>query len=191
MAKWLWIKVWGHSKGKFTKTTFEIVAFIVNTQVLRLLKRHNWYLKQLKKSCLSSNYHFLSSIWVQVDRCQKYIFQNQGFRKQRHHQNINMFMRFEESPRTHVAKFYGRLRLIRSVLRASKFSVLKLIEIVILRVYYSIPSGFSLFRHLLGITFQLFKQLCLAKDHWRGFSTRNAHMVHIVNLIRFKMMYTS
>ena len=22
---------------------------------------------------------------------------------------------------------------------------------------------------------------CLAKDHWRGFSTRNAHMVHIVN----------
>ena len=29
--------------------------------------------------------------------------------------------------RAHVAKFYGRLRLIRGVLRASKFSVLKLI----------------------------------------------------------------
>ena len=30
-----------------------------------------------------------------------------------------------------------------------------------------------------------------AKDHWRGFSTRNAHMVHIVNLIRLKMVYAS
>ena len=42
---------------------------------------------------------------------------------------------------------YGRLRLIRSVLRASKFSVLKLIEIVILWVFYTIPFGFSLFRN--------------------------------------------
>ena len=40
------------------------------------------------------------------------------------------------SPRAHVAKFYVRLQLIRSVLRASKFSVLKFIEIVILRMYY-------------------------------------------------------
>ena len=32
-----------------------------------------------------------------------------------------------EAPRAHVAKFYGRLPLIRSVLRASKFSVFKLI----------------------------------------------------------------
>ena len=52
-----------------------------------------------------------------------------------------------ESPRAHVAKFYGRLRLIRSVLRASKFSVSKIIEIVILWVYYTVPFGFSLFRH--------------------------------------------
>ena len=52
-----------------------------------------------------------------------------------------------ESPRAHVTKFYGRLRLIRSVLRASKFSVSKLIEILILCVYYTIPFGFSLFRH--------------------------------------------
>ena len=36
-----------------------------------------------------------------------------------------------KSPRAHVAKFYGRLLLNRSVLRASKFSVLKLTEIVI------------------------------------------------------------
>ena len=40
---------------------------------------------------------------------------------------------------------------------------------------------FSLFRHFLGINFQLLKLLCLTKDHWRGFSTRHAHMVHIVN----------
>ena len=36
-----------------------------------------------------------------------------------------------ESPRAHVVKFYGRFRLISSGFRASKFSVLKLIEIVI------------------------------------------------------------
>ena len=42
---------------------------------------------------------------------------------------------------------YSRLRLIRSVLRASKFSVLKLIEIVILWVNHTIPFGFSSLRH--------------------------------------------
>ena len=52
-----------------------------------------------------------------------------------------------ESPRAHVAKFYGRLRLIRSVLRASKFSVLELNGTVILWVYYAILYGFTLFRH--------------------------------------------
>ena len=57
----------------------------------------------------------------------------------------------------HVAKFYGRLRLICSVLRASKFSEFKLIEIVKVWVYYTIPYGFDLFRHFLGITFHLFK----------------------------------
>ena len=49
--------------------------------------------------------------------------------------------------RAHVAKFYGRLRLICSVLRASQLSVLKLIEIVILWVYYTIPFGSIFFRH--------------------------------------------
>ena len=62
-----------------------------------------------------------------------------------------------ESPRAHVAKFYGQLRLIRSVLRASKFSELKLIELVSLWVYYTIPFGYSLVRHFLVITFQLLK----------------------------------
>ena len=56
-------------------------------------------------------------------------------------------------PRAHAAKFYGRLRLIHSVLRASTFSVLKLIEIVILWVYYTIPFGFSLFLHFRTIIF--------------------------------------
>ena len=51
------------------------------------------------------------------------------------------------------------------VLKASKFSVLKLIEIAILWVYYIIPFGFSLFRHFWGIAFQRFKLLCLVKGH--------------------------
>ena len=96
-----------------------------------------------------------------------------------------------ESPRAraHVPKSYGRLRLIRSVSRISKFSVLELTEIVILWVYYTIPFG-SLFRYFWH-HFSTFKLLYLAKDHWRWLSTRNAHLVHIVNLIRFKMVYTS
>ena len=55
---------------------------------------------------------------------------------------------------THVAKLYDRPRLIRSVLRASTFSVLKFNEIcIILWVYYTIPFGFSLFRHFLASLF--------------------------------------
>ena len=42
-----------------------------------------------------------------------------------------------------------------------------------------------------GLLFSTFKLLCLAKDHRLGFITRNAHMAHIVNLIRFKMVCTS
>ena len=65
-----------------------------------------------------------------------------------------------------VARFYGRPRLIRSVLRASKFSVLKLIEVVILWVYYTIPFGLSFFRHFLALFFQLLQLLSFfAKDH--------------------------
>ena len=51
----------------------------------------------------------------------------------------------KESPSAHVAKFFGRLPLICSVLRASKFSALKLIEFVILWVYYTIPFSLSFF----------------------------------------------
>ena len=35
-------------------------------------------------------------------------------------------------------------------------------------VYYTIPFGFSLCWHILGITFKRFKMLCLAKDRWLG-----------------------
>ena len=46
------------------------------------------------------------------------------------------------SSKVHVAKFCDRIRLIRSVLRAPTFSVLKLIEIVMLWLYYTILIGF-------------------------------------------------
>ena len=61
------------------------------------------------------------------------------------------------------------------------FRVLNFIETVILWIYYTIPFGFYIVLALFGITFHLFKLLCLAEDHWRGLSTRNALMVHIVN----------
>ena len=46
-----------------------------------------------------------------------------------------------ESPRAHVAKFYGQLRLICSVWEHQN-CLLNMIEIVILWVYYTIPFGF-------------------------------------------------
>ena len=42
-----------------------------------------------------------------------------------------------------------------------------------------------LFKYILQKTKTCFKLLCLAKDHLRGFSTRNAHMVHIVEFNLF------
>ena len=43
------------------------------------------------------------------------------------------------------------------------------------------PVWFQLLLSLLGIIFQLFQLLSLAKDLGRGFNTRNGHIVHIVN----------
>ena len=40
-----------------------------------------------------------------------------------------------------------------------------LVEIVILWVYFTIPFGFSFFRHFWDIIFQPFQLLSLAKDH--------------------------
>ena len=55
----------------------------------------------------------------------------------------------QESPRAPVAKFYGQLRLIRSVLRAYKCPYSKLIENYIL-----LGSACCGTFHILGITFQ-------------------------------------
>ena len=59
--------------------------------------------------------------------------------------------RTNESRRAHIARFHGWLLLIRSVFRASKFSVLKLLEIEFCWVYNTIPFGYSLFRHFRDI----------------------------------------
>ena len=61
----------------------------------------------------------------------------------------------KESPRAHVAKFFGRFWLIRSVLEHQNFPCSKLIEIVILWVYYTIPFGFSLLRYFWNIVFPI------------------------------------
>ena len=56
-----------------------------------------------------------------------------------------------------LIKFYGRLQLIRSVSRASTFSVLKFIERSCnFWGLLTIPIEFSLFWHFCDISFQLF-----------------------------------
>ena len=62
----------------------------------------------------------------------------------------------KESPLAHVAKFYSRLRLMWSVLRASKLSVLKLIEIVISWVYYTILLAWASFGTFWPLFFNFF-----------------------------------
>ena len=52
------------------------------------------------------------------------------------------------------------------------------------------PIWLQLVLALFGHYFWTFESTCLAQDHWWGFSTRNAHMVHIVNLIQLKMVYS-
>ena len=51
-----------------------------------------------------------------------------------------------------MAKFYGRLLLMRSVLRVLNVQCLTFIEIVILWVYLSSPFSSTLFLALFGIT---------------------------------------
>ena len=95
-------------------------------------------------------------------------------------------------PGAHVAKFYVRLQLICSVLRASKIFCVEIYwNCNFVDLLHGIPFGFSFFWYVCDISFQLFKLLCLAKNHLWEFCTRNAHMVHIVNEIRFKVVYTS
>ena len=93
------------------------------------------------------------------------------------------------SPRAHVAKFYVRLQLIRTASRASKFSVLKFIEIVILLIYYIASllasASFGTFVTSLFNFLNYFVWLRITDEGSVPF------MVHIVNEIRFKMVYTS
>ena len=57
---------------------------------------------------------------------------------------------------------------------STKTSICNYIEMLILRVYSTIRFCFSKFSYFWDNTFQLFKQLCVAKEHWWRFSTRNA-----------------
>ena len=59
------------------------------------------------------------------------------------------------------------------------FSVLKLIEIVILWVYYTIPFGFSLFRHFWDNTFNFWNDFVWLRITDERSVPENAHMVHI------------
>ena len=77
--------------------------------------------------------------------------------------------------------WYGRLQFIRSVLGAPNspcvWNSFKLLFCGFITQSFFALHCFGTFWH----TFSSFQPLSLAKDHWRGFSTRNAHMVHIVN----------
>ena len=53
------------------------------------------------------------------------------------------------------------------------------------------PVWLKLLSAVFGHHISIFQLLSLAKDLWRGFNTRNAHMVYIINSIRFEMVYTS
>ena len=85
-----------------------------------------------------------------------------------------------EYPRAHVAKFYGRLRLICSAWEHQNFPCKSWLKLWLEGLLHH-PFWLQLVLALLGHLFPTFETTFLAKDHWRGFSTRNAHMVHIVN----------
>ena len=106
--------------------------------------------------------------------------------------SLFFYFNYFHSPRAHVTKFIGRLRFIHSGLRASKFTVIELIEIIILWVYYTITFGFSLFLVLLAHYFPTLETTFywLLKDHWWGFGTRNAHMVHNFHILHFKYVHS-
>ena len=104
---------------------------------------------------------------------------------------VNVIAGGKRVPEGTCSQIYGQLQLIRSVLRALKISEMKNdwnCNIVGLLHH---PFWLHLILALLGIAFLHFKQLCLAKDHWWRFNSRNVHMVHIVNYIRFGKVFAS
>ena len=74
-----------------------------------------------------------------------------------------------------------RLQLICSVLRASKFSVLKLTKFVILWVYYTISFGFSLIWPFWGITFRLLNYFVWLRITDESSVPEMHIMVHTIN----------
>ena len=76
-------------------------------------------------------------------------------------------------------------------LRASKFSVLKLLKIVILWVYYTIPFGFSLVLALLGNRFNFWNNFVWLRINDEG--SLPEMRIWSILLIKsvFKMVYTS
>ena len=84
----------------------------------------------------------------------------------------------------HVAEFYDRYRLIRSVREHKNIKVLKILwKTVILWVYNTILFGFKLFRQDFDHSFPDSIILHFAKHHWWGFVTRNVRMVHTIESI--------
>ena len=98
----------------------------------------------------------------------------------------------EFPPRAHVAKFYVLLQLIRSVLRASQFSVMKYIEIVILWIYYVAfllaSASFSTFVIPFFNFLNYFVWLRIIDE---GSVPEMRILSLFFNEIRFKMVYTS
>ena len=59
--------------------------------------------------------------------------------------------------------------------------VLKLTEIVILWIQYTVPFGFSLLRHFLVIAFQLLNYFVWLRISDDGYMPEIGHIVHNVN----------
>ena len=91
-------------------------------------------------------------------------------------------------PEGTCSQVLGQLLLIRSVWRASKYSVFK---VVILWVYYTIPFGFSLLWHFLVITFKFFKLHVWLRITDEGSVPEVCIWSISLILIRLKMVYTS
>ena len=69
-----------------------------------------------------------------------------------------VYLQIEKNDKTPLFNVHRvKCEQFRNLIEHHNFPRLKLIEIVILWVYYTIPFGFSLFRLFLVITFQLFK----------------------------------
>ena len=76
--------------------------------------------------------------------------------------------------------FFFRSECNRNKPNASSYPKLKYRYCLLFGLISQIWQSCFLIKHL-ALYFNFIQLLSLAKDHWRGFNTRNAHMVHIVN----------